>query len=398
MSAAQQLRAPRGALAAARPRAAPRRPRAAPPAAAGAGGAGAWAWRSPEWQALQRAVPPKGREAERSAMVNEEVVYFIFQLELDAQLQRALNYTAYEAAQQVRAKRETVDLALRQMQERKSASAAAGGGEQAGAAIAAIDLTSEGLQLRGEMQRAVEEERYADAAKFRDLLAELEKRSKQAAAAASEWKAGGAGGAVLRLGQRVLHKRSGFRGVVVGWDPACCEDEEWVGRSGAAKLEGGLQQPFYHVLVDVRDWEFDAAQPPVAYVAQELLAAPELLDDGASWGEVYGTEELQHPYGYILFLGADARGDMLPCRRGAAQRRARGSALALARPLRTIRVPGCRTPAQLRDKYSQARRDVFRPGTEDSDDGDDDAGGGGGGGGKGPGGPKIPGIDMSSLM
>ena len=46
------------------------------------------------------------------------------------------------------------------------------------------------------------------------------------------------------------------------------------------------RQPFYHVLVDVRDWKFDAAQPPVAYVAQELLAAPELTDDGASWTEV----------------------------------------------------------------------------------------------------------------
>lgn len=40
--------------------------------------------------------------------MNEEVVYFIFQLELDAQLQRALNYEAYEAAQQIRSKRETV--------------------------------------------------------------------------------------------------------------------------------------------------------------------------------------------------------------------------------------------------------------------------------------------------
>jgi hypothetical protein len=45
---------------------------------------------------------------ERSALVNEEIVYFIFQLELDAQLQRALNYEAYEAAQQIRIKRETV--------------------------------------------------------------------------------------------------------------------------------------------------------------------------------------------------------------------------------------------------------------------------------------------------
>lgn len=52
------------------------------------------------------------REVERSALVNEEIVYFIFQLELDAQLQRALNYEAYEAAQQIRIKRETVSALL----------------------------------------------------------------------------------------------------------------------------------------------------------------------------------------------------------------------------------------------------------------------------------------------
>lgn len=45
-------------------------------------------------------------------------------------------------------------------------------------------------------------------------------------------------------------------------------------------------QPFYHLLVEVSDWSYDSAQPPVAYVAQELLAAPELEDEGASWGQV----------------------------------------------------------------------------------------------------------------
>jgi hypothetical protein len=89
---------------------------------------------------------------------------------------------------------------------------------------------------------------------------------------------------------------------------------------------------------------------------------------------VYGTESLQHPYSYVLFLGQDARGDMLPCR-------------------------------QLRDKYGARRRDVYKPGTEPSDE--DSQGDGEGGGGSGGGGPKgsgsgggkviIPGIDMSSL-
>jgi hypothetical protein len=55
--------------------------------------------------------------------------------------------------------------------------------------------------------------------------------------------------------------------------------------------------------------------------------------------QVYGPDPLQHPYSYVLFLGQDARGDMLPCR-------------------------------QLRDKYSARRRDVYRPGTEGQEDED----------------------------
>lgn len=100
--------------------------------------------------------------------------------------------------------------------------------------------------------------------------------------------------------------------------------------------------------------------------------------------QVYGTESLQHPYSYVLFLGQDARGDMLPCR-------------------------------QLRDKYGARRRDVYKPGSEPSEEGEGDEEGGdgegrgGGGGGNGGAGPKgsgggggggrvvIPGIDMSSL-
>lgn len=50
------------------------------------------------------------------------------------------------------------------------------------------------------------------------------------------------------------------RGVVTGWDARCCEGEEWVAASGAAGLAQGLAQPFYHVLVDQRDWAYDAYQ------------------------------------------------------------------------------------------------------------------------------------------
>ncbi len=38
--------------------------------------------------------------------------------------------------------------------------------------------------------------------------------------------------------------------------------------------------------MEVSDWGYDASQPPVAYVPQELLAAPEYDDDGATWAQV----------------------------------------------------------------------------------------------------------------
>ena len=60
------------------------------------------------------------------------------------------------------------------------------------------------------------------------------------------------------------------------WDNSCCEDGKWQQSSGAADLQHCQQQPFYHLLVDSKDWEGSWAQPPIAYVAQELLSAPEV--------------------------------------------------------------------------------------------------------------------------
>lgn len=47
-------------------------------------------------------------EIERSLLVNEDTVYLIFQMDLDTQLQRCLNYEAYDDAQEVRKKRQRV--------------------------------------------------------------------------------------------------------------------------------------------------------------------------------------------------------------------------------------------------------------------------------------------------
>ncbi|KAG2452863.1 hypothetical protein HYH02_002207 [Chlamydomonas schloesseri] len=297
---------------------------------------------TPEGSEGGATVRPVG-ERERSQLVNEEVVYFIFQLDLDTQLQRCLNYEAYEAAQEVRKKRQRVDEAVQSMKERKAKNTGAPAAVQR---LAGADYAAELLRLRTEMQRAVEAEDYASAAKFRDLLKELETEAKKAAALAAEWDTTSPSGPVLRLGQRVLHKQLGYRGVVVGWDMRCCESEDWIAAARVGETGRGISQPFYHLLVDARDWEYDPHLPPVAYVPEELLTSPELepAADGAkpkSWAEVYGTDPLQHPYLYILFLGMDGRGDYVPCR-------------------------------QLRDRYNVQRRDVYKPGQEGGEDDSDD--------------------------
>jgi hypothetical protein len=45
---------------------------------------------------------------EQSQLIHKELVLFLFQLEMDAQLQRALTYERFDAAQEVRARRQQV--------------------------------------------------------------------------------------------------------------------------------------------------------------------------------------------------------------------------------------------------------------------------------------------------
>lgn len=60
------------------------------------------------------------------------------------------------------------------------------------------------------------------------------------------------------------------------WDNCCCEDGEWQKATQIAELDQAHEQAFYHVLVDAKDWEASWESPPVAYVAEELLQAPEV--------------------------------------------------------------------------------------------------------------------------
>lgn len=66
----------------------------------------------------------------------------------------------------------------------------------------------------------------------------------------------------FRLGERVLHVRYGYRGVVVDFDMSCHADEQWVQSN---PTQPDLKQPWYHVLVH--------GSTGNTYVAQDNLIA-----------------------------------------------------------------------------------------------------------------------------
>lgn len=206
----------------------------------------------------------------------------------------------------------------------------------------------------------------------------------------------------------------------------CCEDEEWQSTNSIDSLAAGTAQPFYHVLVDLRDWEDGNPQAAITYVPEELLQEPEvrvrqnsdqacdlrcgvecsfswqckndsyplhgcpavscgvlllrqslhfrlawcpsllflhLAQSSETWSEEHGDDTaFIHPFAGMLFLGNDHAGDFLPSK-------------------------------PLREKYSAQRRDVGPSDEDDEQDDADDSPDGssppfGGPGGSGSGGPS----------
>lgn len=300
---------------------------------------------------------------ERSALVNRESVLFLFQLEMDAQLQRSLTYENFDLAKEIRARRQQVDQALSELQEYKGY----GCGARRASNSAQLDFAPAALSLRARMADAVAQERYSEAAALRDELAAVEELAAEAELPCPVAEPR------FTLGQMVVHTAKGYRGVVCGWDLACCESPEWQAAAGVSSLRNGAEQVFYHVLVDSGDWPEDIDEPPVAYIAEELLDAISLADFGSP--EPLASPSFQHPYSYLMFLGSDGHGNMIPCR-------------------------------QLRDKYCVARKDVYVEDQEEEwedveneggPDGNDGGNGGDSGDGIWGGGPNLPGIDMRSL-
>ena len=52
------------------------------------------------------------------------------------------------------------------------------------------------------------------------------------------------------VGMIMQHAVLSYRCVIIDWDPICTATTEWCQRMGVYELERGVDQPFYHVLVE----------------------------------------------------------------------------------------------------------------------------------------------------
>ncbi|KAL5553687.1 hypothetical protein UlMin_041088 [Ulmus minor] len=247
--------------------------------------------------------------SERSESSNEDILVFFFQLDLATRVQYALNLEQYDIAQELRNKLTEVEAEVIKQQEAKR-----GSSSKSEAQDKAISI----IRLRSDLQNAIETENYALAAKLRDEISKLEAESLAASAKALVH---GNAQYSFRLGQKVKHKIFGYRAVVCGMDPVCCESSSWMETAQIEKLSRGSNQPFYQVLVDVHE----DPNLLVAYVAEENLLAPDPPEKG----------RFDHPYISFLFYGADAAGDFIPIK-------------------------------QLREKYNRPRHEI----TDEDQDGD----------------------------
>ncbi|MCL7027961.1 hypothetical protein MKW94_014990 [Papaver nudicaule] len=254
-----------------------------------------------------------GAMSEKSETANEDILIFFFQLDLATRAQCALNMEQYEVAQQFRNKLAEVESEVIKKREAKRGSTSKGEAQDKAISI---------LRLRSNQQKAIENENYALAAEIRDQISKLEMESLAASAKALALENVQY---AFRLGQKVRHKLFGYRAIICGMDPVCCESSSWMETANVDKLVQGSNQPFYQVLVDVH------ADPNllVAYVPEENLLAPDKPDMG----------RFDHPYISFLFFGVDTAGDFIPIK-------------------------------QLREKYNRPRHEVPID-TDDEEDSED---------------------------
>ena len=122
-----------------------------------------------------------------------------------------------------------------------------------------IDLGLQEAKIR--LAEAVNNEDYTDAARLRDQVIQLELTRRSLTVAALKPKN------IFPVGTTMRHRVWNYRGVIVGYDASCMAPESWKDQMRVRLLANGPDQPFYHVLVDVRD----RPGGQITYVAQENI-------------------------------------------------------------------------------------------------------------------------------
>ncbi|XP_039849206.1 clp protease adapter protein ClpF, chloroplastic-like isoform X4 [Panicum virgatum] len=169
---------------------------------------------------------------ERSESANEDILIFYFQMDLQTRIQYALNIEQFDVAKQLREKLTEIETEIIRQREAKR------GSSKTEAQDKALNL----LRVRADLQKAIDSENYAVAAGLRDEIAKLEAESLAVSAKALAYQNVKY---AFRLGQKVRHKVHGYRGVICGMDPVCCESKSWMETANVEKLSKGPNQPFY---------------------------------------------------------------------------------------------------------------------------------------------------------
>ncbi|KAI5306554.1 hypothetical protein KEM56_000286 [Ascosphaera pollenicola] len=79
------------------------------------------------------------------------------------------------------------------------------------------------------------------------------------------------------IGQVFTHRRYGYRGIIIGWDPHCEAEEQWMQDAGIDRLQSGRNQSFYHVMVEDKTLRYVAEenirpiQPPWSELPQSFI-------------------------------------------------------------------------------------------------------------------------------
>jgi len=102
------------------------------------------------------------------------------------------------------------------------------------------------------------------------------------------------------VGMCLRHKRYGYNGAIVGWDPHCHQSDAWINQMQVDDLPRGRNQPFYHVL-SFAGSEYYVAEENIEPIRVTPSLVLELFNSGQPVGQhfrsiAYPSSRADHGY------------------------------------------------------------------------------------------------------